>query len=101
MTLSYALEKYWTGIHSLAADGSMKSRLTNAWLSVMRVNPEEDIPDQDIRREHAHLMRELTKVQDGPGEGTFQKTLNRMTDEQAEQYGAQLVSLCYRLAELE
>ena len=94
----YSFEKFNRAAFALAASHkSIKIRLSDAvyHLTVLR---EHHIP-AELRNEFNNLINRLTSCAPQNREGTFQATVNQITDEEAVKYAGEIVSLHHSLYE--
>jgi hypothetical protein len=99
MSATYAYEKFWVGVQTLATgSGRIKERLESAYVhSLIRVNP-EDLPG-DLGIRFNSIQDEITKLPAVRDEGTAAATLKEMSEERACQIAKELVEIYEALAD--
>jgi hypothetical protein len=54
----YARKKFWEAVYALVSDGNIKDRLAHAQNDLLRLKPDEDLPE-NLRTRFRRLMRDL------------------------------------------
>jgi hypothetical protein len=102
MSLSYAWEKLYTAVASIAVStDSLQERLANAYIfgfHTIGLDVNADLPP-DLRSSYHEIVKELTKVPAQGDEGTVVATTRVMSDEDAKKLIDQLVSLYDNVAQ--
>jgi hypothetical protein len=60
MSLDYAREKYWDAVDVLVGASPIQRRLTFAAELLLRLRPDEDIPDPELKVRHDAVLKKLT-----------------------------------------
>ncbi|WP_410751782.1 hypothetical protein [Citrobacter sp. U14242] len=102
MSLSYAWEKFHTAVLTLAGDGNIKERLSNAFIfSIDHIKASEDIPE-DLREQFESLCDNLTRIDPVGNEGKVQATVSQIDSFELSKTAEDIVSfydtICRRLA---
>jgi hypothetical protein len=102
VTLAYAYERLAFPVLSTVEDPPMsfQDRLLNISRSLVRIVPEEDLPDTQ-RKAFLELMERLTRVDDNnSGEGRLAATILQMSDAEAKEILSTLLSLALQITRL-
>ncbi len=98
--LSYANEKLHNALHSLVGGGSVQDRLFGAFMSFHPLQ-DRDFKDPEMLTRWQEIYSRLTVIKDGdPAEGAVKNTLNRMSDEDAENLAGDILELAYMVKEV-
>ena len=97
MSISYAYEKLWLAVESLATGTDpLQKRLQHAWFATVGVLPDQ-IPE-DYRSEWLDIQEALTKEPAKGHEGNIAATTAAMDDETATKVAGRIFSLFRKVA---
>jgi hypothetical protein len=92
MSLDYAHEKLMTAVGGLATGTArLQQRLADAAMCFVAIKPEDDFPDEELRRAFLGIMDDLT-FEDG-ADGRIAATMRVTSDEDARDLAKRIVSL--------
>jgi len=100
MAIEYAWEKLYTAVHSLVVSpGSLPERLEGAYLSIHRLEANNDFPPA-LQDRFSKLKDRFTQKKDPTGvEGALRNTLQNMTNEEVSQMAEEVLSLFWAVAQ--
>jgi hypothetical protein len=93
MANSYGLQKFGEAVDELAlAKGDINKRLVTAFVSLVPIVADEDLP-ADMRQRYNRLKARVTAVEPTGKEGSLRATISRMDDEEAQQCAREIVAM--------
>lgn len=97
MGLAYGREKFYQAIDALAASAApIQKRLVLAATFLIRLKPEEDLPETLHEEFHA-VWHELTREQAVGNEGNLEATTRKLTDEDASKLAERIFGMYVEL----
>lgn len=90
---SYGLQKFGEAVDELAlAKGIINDRLVTAFVSLIPIRADEDLP-ANLGERYKALKARVTAVEATGNEGRLKATISRMDDEEAQQCAREIVAI--------
>jgi MoaA/NifB/PqqE/SkfB family radical SAM enzyme len=90
--MSYAHEKMYVAVSTLAGPGTQRERLADAYISSVIRLLDKDIPEE--LRERFQILKEKITCEEAKGdEGTVKATVNAIEDNEVNEMAEEIVSL--------
>lgn len=99
--MSYRQEKLMLAVQSLIGANPIKDRLFSAFVDNLVRLTQDDFPEDDLRRRFETLRQALNEKPALADEGTAQATINQMSNQEAEYYAVEILSLLLDVYERE
>ncbi len=92
MSIEYVREKLWQAVDTLVGSGSIRQRLEDAAIYLIRLKPAE-IPARE-RDRFVEVMDTLTgHPAEQPGEGSIRASVRKLPDEEASALSRKILSI--------
>ncbi len=96
--VNYTYEKLMVAVSTLTGPGDIRARLLDAFISALHVLGSNDFPEE-LRDDWLEIMQALTWLPAERDEGTAQRTVEAMSDDEAREVASQVFSLFLQVAE--
>lgn len=99
MTIGYGWEKSYDAASALASPGDWSVRIEPAYLDLMRIRPEGDLP-ASLRGVLAEIMEPVNRAEPQGDEGKIRAAIASMSEADASRIADKIFHLCSSLAGL-
>ena len=96
--VNYTYEKLMVAVSTLTGPGDIRARLVDTFISGLHVLGPNDFPEE-LRDDWAGIKRALTWLPAEGNEGTAQRTIEAMSDDEARKVASSVFSLFLQVAE--